>query len=84
MSPLHICIDEGFRRGTIRGSVERATSSCLEYYEGNGVNQLTFDHVKQIVEALDAYGAFEVRHAVNTVAKLTGVSRTTIYGFLKK
>lgn len=84
MNPLNICIDEAFRRGTLRGAVERATTSCIDYHTSNGTRNLTFDNVRDIVEALDAYGVFEVRGSVNKVAKSTGVARTTVYKMLKK
>jgi predicted transcriptional regulator YheO len=84
MNPLDLCVEEAFRRGTLVGSTERAVEACLSYYSGLGLERMSNDHLQQIVRALDNYGVFRLRNSVNTVAKMTGVSRVKIYELLKK
>jgi predicted transcriptional regulator YheO len=49
-----------------------------------GLNGLTREHRREIVEALHAQGAFRGKSAANYVANVLGMGRATVYKHLKQ
>jgi predicted transcriptional regulator YheO len=49
-----------------------------------GLNALTRDHRRELVEALYAEGAFRGRSSANYVAAVLGMGRATVYKHLKQ
>ncbi len=49
-----------------------------------GLNALTRDHRRELVEALYAEGAFRGKSSANYVAKVLGMGRATVYKHLKQ
>ncbi|OAH09411.1 helix-turn-helix domain-containing protein [Streptomyces jeddahensis] len=58
--------------------------AALERKHGRPLAQLDRKEKQQVVKALEARGAFSVRHGVETVASALGVSRFTVYNYLNR
>ncbi|MFE7135525.1 helix-turn-helix domain-containing protein [Streptomyces sp. NPDC057638] len=56
----------------------------LERTHGRPLAELGRKEKQQVVRALEARGAFSVRHGVETVAGALGVSRFTVYNYLNR
>ncbi|MFF9897966.1 helix-turn-helix domain-containing protein [Streptomyces longispororuber] len=57
---------------------------ALERKEGKPLAELDRKAKQEVVRALEARGAFAVRHGVETVAAALGVSRFTVYNYLNR
>jgi predicted transcriptional regulator YheO len=78
---------QGDRRETFAASVAETVGSLVEQIvsqTGKQPSTLSAQERVRFVEALEERGAFLIKGAVNEVATLTGVSRYSIYGHLKK
>ncbi|WP_055694508.1 helix-turn-helix domain-containing protein [Streptomyces prasinopilosus] len=58
--------------------------AALERRHGGPLAGLDRRTKQEIVRSLEARGAFEVRHGVETVAGALGVSRFTVYNYLNR
>jgi hypothetical protein len=58
--------------------------AALERRHGMPLAELDRKTKQQVVRALEARGAFSVRHGVETVATALGVSRFTVYNYLNR
>ncbi|GAA4894707.1 helix-turn-helix domain-containing protein [Streptomyces coeruleoprunus] len=58
--------------------------AALERRHGMPLAELDRKSKQEIVRALEARGAFSVRHGVETVAGALGVSRFTVYNYLNR
>ncbi|MFJ6573304.1 helix-turn-helix domain-containing protein [Streptomyces sp. NPDC091292] len=58
--------------------------AALERKHGQPLAGLDRKAKQQVVRALEARGAFAVRHGVETVAGALGVSRFTVYNYLNR
>ncbi|MFI1015229.1 helix-turn-helix domain-containing protein [Streptomyces sp. NPDC020965] len=58
--------------------------AALERRHGMPLSALDRKTKQQVVRALEARGAFSVRHGVETVAGALGVSRFTVYNYLNR
>ncbi|MFF2849093.1 helix-turn-helix domain-containing protein [Streptomyces sp. NPDC058001] len=58
--------------------------AALERKHGQPLAALDRKTKQQVVRALEARGAFAVRHGVETVASALGVSRFTVYNYLNR
>ncbi len=58
--------------------------AALERKHGKPLAELDRKEKQQVVKALEARGAFSVRHGVETVASALGVSRFTVYNYLNR
>lgn len=57
---------------------------ALERKQGKPLAELDRKAKQEVVRALEARGAFAVRHGVETVATALGVSRFTVYNYLNR
>ena len=57
---------------------------ALERRHGVPLSELDRKTKQSVVRALEARGAFSVRHGVETVAGVLGVSRFTVYNYLNR
>lgn len=57
---------------------------ALERKQGKPLADLDRKSKQEVVRALEARGAFSVRHGVETVASALGVSRFTVYNYLNR
>ncbi|RAJ72625.1 HTH domain-containing protein [Streptomyces sp. PsTaAH-137] len=58
--------------------------AAMERREGKPLADLDRKEKQEVVRALEARGAFSVRHGVETVAGALGVSRFTVYNYLNR
>ncbi|PWJ03009.1 transcriptional regulator [Streptomyces sp. NWU49] len=58
--------------------------AALERRKGRPLADLDRKEKQEVVRALEARGAFTVRHGVETVASALGVSRFTVYNYLNR
>ncbi|MEU6369876.1 helix-turn-helix domain-containing protein [Streptomyces sp. NPDC046931] len=58
--------------------------AAMERKRGKPLAELDRKAKQEIVRALEARGAFSVRHGVETVASALGVSRFTVYNYLNR
>ncbi|MFV0127040.1 helix-turn-helix domain-containing protein [Streptomyces sp. HMX112] len=58
--------------------------AALERRHGMPLSELDRKTKQAVVRALEARGAFSVRHGVETVAGALGVSRFTVYNYLNR
>ncbi len=58
--------------------------AALERRHGMPLAELDRKEKQSVVRALEARGAFSVRHGVETVASALGVSRFTVYNYLNR
>lgn len=58
--------------------------AAMERTQGKPLAELDRKAKQQVVRALEARGAFSVRHGVETVASALGVSRFTVYNYLNR
>lgn len=58
--------------------------AAMERKRGRPLADLDRKAKQEIVRALEARGAFAVRHGVETVASALGVSRFTVYNYLNR
>ncbi|MFE6890822.1 helix-turn-helix domain-containing protein [Streptomyces sp. NPDC057694] len=58
--------------------------AAMERKEGKPLAALDRKEKQEVVRALEARGAFSVRHGVETVAGALGVSRFTVYNYLNR
>ncbi|MEV6021853.1 helix-turn-helix domain-containing protein [Streptomyces sp. NPDC052036] len=58
--------------------------AAMERRHGKSLAELDRKAKQEIVRALEARGAFSVRHGVETVASALGVSRFTVYNYLNR
>ncbi|MER5945759.1 helix-turn-helix domain-containing protein [Streptomyces sp. NPDC001904] len=58
--------------------------AAMERKEGKPLADLDRREKQEVVRALEARGAFSVRHGVETVAGALGVSRFTVYNYLNR
>lgn len=58
--------------------------AAMERRHGRPLAELDRKTKQEIVRALEARGAFSVRHGVETVAGALGVSRFTVYNYLNR
>ena len=58
--------------------------AAMERRQGKPLADLDRKAKQQVVRALEARGAFSVRHGVETVAGALGVSRFTVYNYLNR
>jgi hypothetical protein len=57
---------------------------AMERKRGRPLSELDRKAKQEVVRALEARGAFSVRHGVETVASALGVSRFTVYNYLNR
>ncbi|MDT0436216.1 MULTISPECIES: helix-turn-helix domain-containing protein [Streptomyces] len=58
--------------------------AAMERARGKPLADLDRKAKQEVVKALEARGAFSVRHGVETVAGALGVSRFTVYNYLNR
>ncbi|AZS84129.1 helix-turn-helix domain-containing protein [Streptomyces griseoviridis] len=58
--------------------------AAMERARGKPLADLDRKAKQEVVRALEARGAFSVRHGVETVASALGVSRFTVYNYLNR
>jgi hypothetical protein len=58
--------------------------AAMERRKGKPLADLDRKAKQEVVRALEARGAFAVRHGVETVASALGVSRFTVYNYLNR
>ncbi|MFF3511501.1 helix-turn-helix domain-containing protein [Streptomyces sp. NPDC002573] len=58
--------------------------AAMERKHGRSLAELDRKAKQEVVRALEARGAFAVRHGVETVASALGVSRFTVYNYLNR
>ncbi|WP_406865481.1 helix-turn-helix domain-containing protein [Streptomyces sp. HUAS MG47] len=58
--------------------------AAMERRHGRPLAELDRKTKQEMVRALEARGAFSVRHGVETVAGALGVSRFTVYNYLNR
>ncbi|MFF8971341.1 helix-turn-helix domain-containing protein [Streptomyces sp. NPDC014995] len=58
--------------------------AAMERKKGKPLADLDRKAKQEVVRALEARGAFSVRHGVETVASALGVSRFTVYNYLNR
>ncbi|WP_373299627.1 helix-turn-helix domain-containing protein [Streptomyces poonensis] len=58
--------------------------AAMERKQGRPLSELDRKAKQEAVRALEARGAFSVRHGVETVATALGVSRFTVYNYLNR
>ncbi|MFF4172533.1 helix-turn-helix domain-containing protein [Streptomyces sp. NPDC001744] len=58
--------------------------AAMERRYGTALSELDRKSKQEVVRALEARGAFSVRHGVETVAGALGVSRFTVYNYLNR
>ncbi|MEU6658288.1 helix-turn-helix domain-containing protein [Streptomyces sp. NPDC046821] len=58
--------------------------AAMERGQGMPLSALDRKAKQEVVRALEARGAFSVRHGVETVAGALGVSRFTVYNYLNR
>ena len=69
------------RSAELHGALERLVSN-LEREAGNTLHDMTREQKQLAVRRLDEQGAFLLRHSVESVAAMMGVSKVTLYTYL--
>lgn len=70
------------RREHLHGALDRIVSD-VEHDVGASLTDMTRAQKQQAVQQLDERGAFLLRGSVDDVAEIMGVSRVTLYAYLK-
>jgi len=64
--------------GTLHGAARAIPRAIVELYREQGA-VISYDEISLIADTLDEIGFFELRYAVDSLAKALGVTKQTIY-----